>query len=206
VKRERARVGYPSSMRSSLPFRRRAVVALAPLLFAAACSNANTTGIPVGSGSSSGASGSSGTSGASSSSGSLGSGDPALDDARAYNLKAINELRAQAGVAALSLDDALDAFAQAASTELSTDHQPHQYFKDHAASCGCGIMAENQGDWNGWTPGPVHQQIDDILQLMMSEGPGGGHHDNIVSPRATRLGVGIVNPGGKMYFTNDFGP
>ena len=189
---------------------RRFALALLPLLLAVACGNSNTTGNPVG-GSSSGASGSSssgasGSSGSSSSSGSSGSGDPALDDARAYNLKRINDYRAKAGVPALALDDALDTFAQAASTELSTDHQPHQYFKDHAGSCDCGIMAENQGDWNGWTPGPVHGQIDDILALMMSEGPGGGHHDNIVSSRATRLGVGIVNPGGKMYFTNDFGP
>jgi uncharacterized protein YkwD len=182
--------------------RRPGVVAmLAALALASACDNSNTTGNPVG-----GASSSSGASGSSGTSGSSGSGDPTLDDARAYNLKRVNELRAQAGAAALSLDDALDTFAQAASTELSTDHDPHQYFKDHAATCGCGIMSENQGDSNGWTPGPVHQQIDDVLALMMSGGPGEGHHDNIVSPRVTRLGVGIVNPGGKMYFTNDFGP
>jgi hypothetical protein len=172
-------------------------------------------GSSSGTGSSSGSSGASsggadggGSSGSSGSSGTTsgGSGDPTLDDARAYNLAQINKLRAQNGRAALVLDDALNGFAQAASTELSTDHKPHQYFSDHASSCKCGIMSENQGDWNGWTPGPIHQQIDDILALMMSGGPGEGHHDNILSPQVTRLGVGVVNPGAKMFFTNDFGP
>jgi uncharacterized protein YkwD len=190
-----------------------AIAALLVAALGAACDNSNTTSAPAGasSGSStSSGSSSSGDGGGSSSSGASGtsgtSGDPVLDDARAYNLKRINELRAQNGVGALVLDEGLNTFAQAASTELSTDHLPHEYFKQHAASCPCQLMSENQGDWNGWTPGPVHQQIDDVLALMMSGGPGEGHHDNIVSPQVTRLGVGIVNPGGKMYFTNDFGP
>ena len=134
------------------------------------------------------------------------SGDPTLDDARQYNLQRINALRAKNGAPALHLDDKLDAFAQAGSVELSQDHKPHANFSANYATCGCDVQAENQGDWNGWTPGPIHDQIDQILDLMMSEGPGGGHHDNIVNPQSTRLGVGIVNPGAKLYFTNDFGP
>jgi uncharacterized protein YkwD len=139
-------------------------------------------------------------------SGGTSSGDPVLDDARAYNLSRINALRAQHGAAALHLDDALNAFAQQGSVELSQDHRPHANFSSNFGSCGCRVQAENQGDPNGWTQGPIHQQIDEILDLMMSEGPGGGHYDNIVNPKSTRLGVGIVNPGAKLYFTNDFGP
>jgi uncharacterized protein YkwD len=131
---------------------------------------------------------------------------PVSSDARAYNLEKVNAYRKQAGVPPLALDDKLDDFAQAASTELSQDHAAHQYFMDHAKSCGCGIMSENQGDANGIPPADVHTQIDEILGLMMSGGPGEPHHDNIVSPSWTRLGAGIVNPGGRMYFTNDFGP
>jgi uncharacterized protein YkwD len=140
----------------------------------------------------------------SSSSGSA--GDPVLDDARQYNLSRINALRAQNGAGPLRLDDPLNTFAQAGSEELSQDHAPHKHFITSYASCGCNVNAENQGDPNGWTAEPIHQQIDDILTMMMSEGPGGGHHDNIVNPQWTRLGVGIVNPGGALYFTNDFGP
>ena len=134
------------------------------------------------------------------------SGDPTLDDARQYNLERINALRAQTGAPALHLDDALDAFAQAGSVLLSQDHQPHANFSANYATCGCGVEAENQGDPSGWPVAPIHDQIDQILDLMMSEGPGGGHHDNIVNPQSTRLGVGIVNPGATLYFTNDFGP
>lgn len=38
------------------------------------------------------------------------------------------------------------------------------------------------------------------------EGPGGGHHDILLSPASAHVGVGIVNPGGRMYFTVDFAP
>jgi uncharacterized protein YkwD len=137
--------------------------------------------------------------------GTTSSGDPVLDDARQYNLARINALRAQNGSPPLKLDDALDAFAQAGSVELSQDHKPHAHFTSSYSTCGCNVQAENQGDPNGWIVEPIHQQIDDILNLMMSEGPGGGHHDNILNPQSTRLGVGIVNPGGALYFTNDFG-
>jgi uncharacterized protein YkwD len=176
--------------------------AFALVLATLGCDDSNTTT----SGSSSGGGSSSGSSdGGGSSSGSSGSGDTVLDDARQYNLARINALRAQNGRGALALDDALDTFAQAASTELAKDHQAHQYFIKNAQTCGCGIMAENQGDPSGWQPGPIHDQIDQILDLMMSGGPGEGHHDNILSPNATKLGVGIVNPGARMFFTNDFG-
>ena len=134
------------------------------------------------------------------------SGDPALDDARRYNLERINALRGQKGRTALRLDDKLNAFAQAGSIELSQDHRAHANFSTNYATCGCDVQAENQGDPNGWTVAPIHDQIDQILALMMSEGPGGGHYENILGAQSTRLGVGIVNPGAQLYFTNDFGP
>ncbi len=48
--------------------------------------------------------------------------------------------------------------------------------------------------------------IDAILASMYAEGPGGGHHDNMVDPKSTRLGVGLVVAGGSLSFTNDFSP
>jgi hypothetical protein len=130
--------------------------------------------------------------------------EAANDEARQYTLSRINAIRAQNGRGALVLDSALNQFAQAGSVELSQDHRPHRHFMQQAESCGCDLRAENQGDPTGWMPGPVHTQIDQILQLMMSEGPGGGHYENILNARSRRLGVGIVNPGGALYFTNDF--
>ncbi len=132
-------------------------------------------------------------------------GDP-LAEARAYTLFRVNAFRAQAGRAPLRLDDGINAFSQAASQQLSQDHTPHRYFQTNWSACACRINAENQGDWNGVPPAPVHNQIDEMLNLMMSEGPGGGHYENMLSAKWSRMGAGIVNPGGMMYFTNDFGP
>jgi hypothetical protein len=40
---------------------------------------------------------------------------------------------------------------------------------------------------------------------MMAEGPGGGHHDAIVNPSYTRVGIGIiVDSQGQTWLTEDF--
>jgi uncharacterized protein YkwD len=134
----------------------------------------------------------------------LDDGDLSLAEARSHTLTYINGMRSLHGVALLELDDALTAFAQEGSDRLAHDHRGHGHFIDEQARCpGCG---ENQSDPRGWHPGPARRQIDEILALMMDEGPGGGHHDNILDPRWTRLGVGITNPGGEVYLTTDFAP
>jgi hypothetical protein len=116
----------------------------------------------------------------------------------------INGMRSLHGVGLLELDDALTAFAQEGSDRLARDHRGHGHIIEQQATCpGCG---ENQSDSRGWRPGPLGRQIDEILALMMDEGPGGGHHDNMLDPRWTRLGVGITNPGGEAYVTTDFAP
>jgi uncharacterized protein YkwD len=130
--------------------------------------------------------------------------DMTLEQARSHTLTYINGIRSLQGVGLLELDDALTAFAQEGSDRLARDHRGHGHFIEQQASCpGCG---ENQSAPGGWRPGPVARQIDEILALMMDEGPGGGHHDNILDPRWTRLGVGITNPGGEAYVTTDFAP
>jgi uncharacterized protein YkwD len=132
-----------------------------------------------------------------------------------FNLDRINALRKSAGLAPLVLDPQITAFAREGSAQLMRDHVPHGHF----AQAGDGIwqrgfkggIAENQGYWNGWpraASDPVaneQAQIAQILKSMMDEGPGGGHHDNILSPKAKRLGVGLLEDGeGKLYLTNDF--
>ena len=127
-----------------------------------------------------------------------------LEQARNHTLTYINGMRSLHGVGLLELDDALTAFAQEGSDRLARDHRGHGHFIAEQANCpGC---SENQSDPRGWRPGPVGRQIDEILASMMDEGPGGGHHDNMLDPRWTRLGVGITNPGGEAYLTTDFAP
>jgi uncharacterized protein YkwD len=130
--------------------------------------------------------------------------DMTLAQARSHTLMYINGMRSLRGIALVELDDTLNAFAQEGSEQLARDHRPHGHLVDQRAQCpGCG---ENQGDPNGWRPAPVSKQIDEMLGGMMAEGPRGGHHDVLLYPRWGRLGVGIVNPGGRVYFTTDFAP
>jgi len=125
-----------------------------------------------------------------------------IGEARIYTLHYINGVRRLNGVGPLDLDESLNAFAQAGSVQLSRDHRLHQHMVDQEQDCGA--CAENQGSPTGWRSAPLQEQIAEILGDMMREGPGGGHHDNLLRPEARKLGVGIVNPGGRMYFTIDF--
>jgi hypothetical protein len=125
-------------------------------------------------------------------------------EARRHTLMYINGLRSLRGLPLLELDDDLTEFAQDGSDQVARDHRPHGHFLDKGAQCpGCG---ENQSGSKGWRIEPVGRQIDEVLALMVAEGPGGGHHDNLFNPRWKRLGVGITNPGGEMYLTMDFAP
>jgi hypothetical protein len=93
---------------------------------------------------------------------------------------------------------------------LESSGQAHGYFASQANAGAiwtegfCGSAAENQAP--GWpVNGDEDATIDAILKSMMDEGPGGGHHDNIVAAASTRVGVGlVVDAQGALWFTNDF--
>ncbi|AKU99354.1 hypothetical protein AKJ09_06018 [Labilithrix luteola] len=139
--------------------------------------------------------------------------DPWPSDKRArYNVERINAYRAQKGLEPVLYDAKISSFARAGSERLSRDHVPHANFAANAQGApGFGSRsAENQGDPNGV---PVldpdattngKKQIDIMLKLMMDEGPGGGHYDNMMNPKFRRVGVGFVDVGGRFYMTNDF--
>ncbi|HEY6462192.1 MAG TPA: CAP domain-containing protein [Polyangiaceae bacterium] len=148
------------------------------------------------------------------------SAPPTFDQFQVHDLDVVNQYRATLGVAPLALDHALSTFALAGSTELSTDHTPHQHIIDaindgSVQEAGFGDqLAENQGDPNGWTILAVDpttnelDQIDAIQKQMFDEGPGTGdthdHYTNMMDPAYTRLGVGLLEVGRHLYLTNDF--
>lgn len=124
-----------------------------------------------------------------------------------HNLNQLNAYRAKAGAQALQLDPQLSEFAQQGSVELRQNHQPHGHFQraDVFNSGFQGGAAENQGDPNGWPiRGGLDATVSAILQAMMDEGPGGGHHDNMLNPKFRRVGIGLVLNGNELYLTNDF--
>jgi len=132
-----------------------------------------------------------------------------------YNVDKVNAYRAQKGLPAVLYDAKISAFAMRGSEQLSRDHTPHAHFQQQAHGApppGFGSKAaENQGDPGGV---PVmdpqdpskngRAQVDIMLKLMMDEGPGGGHYDNMMNPRFRRIGVGLFYSGNRLYMTNDF--
>jgi uncharacterized protein YkwD len=132
-----------------------------------------------------------------------------------YNLDRINQLRAQAGVQPLVLDPQITTFAREGTAQLMRDHVPHAHFAQAGNAMWHegfnGGAAENQGANTGWPRASndpsdnEKRQIDQILASMMKEGPGGGHHDNMLNPKMKRFGVGLAEDSeGKLYLTNDF--
>lgn len=129
-----------------------------------------------------------------------------------YNVEQINRYRKAKGLGRVLYDAKISAFAKKGSERLARDHVPHAHFAANGQGApGFGSRsAENQGDPAGvpsLDPDPTRsgkKQIDVMLKLMMDEGPGGGHHDNMMNPQFRRVGIGLVYSGGKLYMTNDF--
>ncbi len=135
-------------------------------------------------------------------------GDPVVR----HNVEKINAYRGELGLAPLLYDAKISAFATRGSEQLSHDHVPHAHFAGNARGApGFGSSAaENQGDPHG-VPAldadrarSATKQVDTMLKLMMDEGPGGGHYDNMMNTRFRRVGIGLVQADGKLFMTNDF--
>ena len=159
----------------------------------------------------SGGGGSAGSGGGGSAGSGGGGGSTNTDAHVQHNVDMLNMYRAQAGVAPLTLDDALSTFSTTASNMLESTGQAHGYFVAQSNSGAlwsqgfCSSAAENQAP--GWpiNGGDEDATIDGILKAMMDEGPGGGHHDNILAASSTRVGVGlVVDAQQQLWFTNDF--
>lgn len=129
-----------------------------------------------------------------------------------YNVDRVNAYRAAKGLAPLLYDAKISAFARRGSEQLARNHVAHAHFAANAQGApGFGSRAaENQGDPRG-VPAldseprkNGQKQIDVMLKLMMDEGPGGGHYDNMMNARFRRIGIGLFYAGGKLYMTNDF--
>lgn len=129
-----------------------------------------------------------------------------------YNLDLINSYRAKFARAPLLYDAKISAFALDGSKQLASDHNAHAHFATQSDGApGFGThSAENQGDPSGVPPmddnaiASGKKQIAALLKIMMDEGPGGGHYENMLSAKYRRVGIGVHSPGGRLYLTNDF--
>lgn len=101
----------------------------------------------------------------------------------------VNQRRRSLGLPALIQSSALEAYAQAAAAHDASARQAHRYFR---STGGGGLaVAENEIPW--W-PLPASRSVEDVIgdgiSMMWSEGPGGGHYDNLAGPH-TAIGCGV---------------
>jgi hypothetical protein len=146
-------------------------------------------GAGCGSDSSSSSGGTSGSTGASSGSAGASSGSAgttagsAGTTAEEICVATMNDYRKAQGLAAYTrwTDNEACTAGQAASDGASG--------KAHGAFGQCGESA--QTECPGW-PGPPETMIPKCLAAMMGEGPGGGHHDAIMSAKYTKVSCGFA--------------
>jgi len=140
-------------------------------------------------------------------------GMPAGDPFVQHNLDVLNMYRAQQSppAAPLALDAQLSSFAADGSQQLHDTNVPHQHFKAASSSGAiwtsgfCHDAGENQAPgWPASSDAVELKSIDDVLAAMMAEGPGGGHHDNIVAADFSRVGIALLVQNGQLWLTNDF--
>ena len=112
---------------------------------------------------------------------------------REYTRQFIDGVRAEKGVGRIERDAELDDLAQ---------RRAEQYRHEHydLPRVVCAHCYELNGPGEGMWPMPVDQQVDTILSVMLRGGPGEAEHDALLAPDWHRAGVGIVNPGGELYF------
>jgi uncharacterized protein YkwD len=129
----------------------------------------------------------------------------ASNDALQHCVDVINSYRAQVGLSPYSRSSDLEAFAATGAQSDAASNSPHGHFI--ATSGGNGVAwAENE------LPGWPSKQYDGVIGVidkgtasMWSEGPGGGHYDNMTSTKYTQAGCGVfTTDAGDIWVTTDF--
>ena len=134
-----------------------------------------------------------------------GGGSSGTDAAHQACIDQSNMYRTTNGKAALVRSAALEAYADdGAMHDFST--QPHDHF---STTGGGGIaFAENecpqQGNWNLPAGGDMAALVRQCIDAFYSEGPGGGHYDNLMGAYS-KIGCGIYQSGTKVTIVQDLG-
>ena len=141
-----------------------------------------------------------------------GPGDDAGIDAPTTNstphifcVEETNRLRATKSKAAVARSQQLEDYANTGAM-IDFNGSPHQHF---SSTQGGGIaFAENEcPKWSlsQQGGGDMKNLVKACIAAFFSEGPGGGHYDNMMGNYA-KLGCGIYENGGRVTIIQDFGP
>ena len=115
-----------------------------------------------------------------------------------------NALRVSEGLPVLKRSPELEACAAQAAAEDHRSGTPHGHFQ---RTSGCDVaFAENE--LPRWLlaaqPGALAGVIRSGIAMMWDEGPGGGHHDNIIGPKYREIGCGIFVSGDSVTVVQNF--
>lgn len=110
-----------------------------------------------------------------------------------------NELRAQAGSAAVAPYPEKRACVDQQARDDSLSGDAHGTFGR------CGERAQNECPRSSKDP---VKAVEACLEMMFDEGPGGGHYENIVGKRYTKMECGFYEDvaRSRLLFTQDFWP
>jgi len=117
----------------------------------------------------------------------------------------INSYRAQINVPAYTRSSALEAFAATGAQSDSQTGEAHGYFVSTNGGNGIAFAENEVPGWPLDQYGSVTAVIDQGMQAMWAEGPGGGHYDNMASTDYTQVGCGtFVTTDDSVWITTDF--
>jgi hypothetical protein len=135
-----------------------------------------------------------------------GGDDGASGDSSAHQfcVDETNRYREMKGKAKVTRSPQLEEFADTGAM-IDFNGQPHDHFRQ---TSGGGIaFAENEcPKWSLQQQGggDMNMLIAACIAAFMSEGPGGGHYENMLGNYAT-LGCGLYESGGQVTIIQDFG-
>jgi uncharacterized protein YkwD len=143
---------------------------------------------------------------------SSGGGTPSTGDAGAsttdllqHCVDDINSYRAKIGVPAYTRSAALEQFAATGAQDDSQTGSAHGHFISTNGGNGIAYAENEVPGWPLDQYGSVTDVIDQGMQMMWAEGPGGGHYDNMASTDYTQAGCGTyVTSDGSVWVTTDF--
>ena len=118
------------------------------------------------------------------------------NDAAQHCVDEINRYRATKALPALAR------WTEAEPCAVTQSRDDSQSGKAHGTFGRCQEHAQNACPrWPG-RPGEV---LDGCLRMMWNEGPGGGHYENMIDRRVTRVACGNYEmPGGRIWSVQDF--
>ena len=105
-----------------------------------------------------------------------------------------NRYRAQQNRPPTVLSESLSERARVAAESDHASKIPHGYFQTHPVS------AENEVLW--WSGSNVRQTISQAIAAFHSEGPSGGHWQNLMGP-FNEVGCGVATGGGGITFVQN---